>query len=80
MNIKPDDTTIKQLLLSGKQFIIPRFQREYSWEKKNYQEFIEDMTSCLSVKWNNILEPVFFRYYAFYRECFGRNNYRNICC
>lgn len=48
MNIKPDDTTIKQLLFSGKQFIIPRFQREYSWEKKNYQEFIEDMTSCLN--------------------------------
>lgn len=49
MNIKPDDKTIKQLLLSGRQFYIPRFQREYSWEKKNYQEFIEDMIENLSI-------------------------------
>ena len=39
MNIKPQDKTIKELLLSGRQFIIPRFQREYSWDKKNYKEF-----------------------------------------
>ena len=31
MNIKPQDKTIKELLLSGRQFVIPRFQREYSW-------------------------------------------------
>ncbi len=60
MNIKPDDTTIKQLLLSGKQFIIPRFQREYSWEKKNYQEFIEDMTSCISVNSGTITWNQYF--------------------
>ena len=41
MNIKPADTTIQQLLLSKKQFVIPRFQREYSWDKKNYQEFLK---------------------------------------
>ena len=50
MNIKPSDKTIKQLLLSGKQFVIPRFQREYSWEKKNYQEFIEDMIDSLHIE------------------------------
>ena len=49
MNIKPSDTTIKQLLLSNKQFVIPRFQREYSWDKKNYQEFFEDMVDNLSI-------------------------------
>ena len=40
MNIKPQDKTIKELLLSGRQFIIPRFQREYSWDRKNYKEFL----------------------------------------
>lgn len=49
MNIKPSDATIKQLLLSGKQFVIPRFQREYSWDKKNYQEFLEDMIDSLHI-------------------------------
>ena len=43
MNIKPIDKTIKELLGSGKQFSIPRFQREYSWDKKNYQEFLDDI-------------------------------------
>ncbi|WP_017257598.1 DUF262 domain-containing protein [Pedobacter arcticus] len=50
MNIKPIDKTIRELLNSGKQFSIPRFQREYSWDKKNYQEFLDDMISCLDIK------------------------------
>ena len=31
MNIKPQDKIIKELWASGRQFIIPRFQREYSF-------------------------------------------------
>lgn len=50
MNIKPKDKSIKSLLISGSQFSIPRFQREYSWDKKNYQEFIDDMLNCLVLK------------------------------
>ena len=50
MNIKPKDETIKSLLISGSQFSIPRFQREYSWDKKNYQEFFNDMINCLTIK------------------------------
>lgn len=38
MDIKPSTMTITQLLSSRCQFSIPRFQREYSWEKRNYQE------------------------------------------
>ena len=49
MNIKPQDKTIKELLFSGLQFIIPRFQREYSWDRKNYKEFLDDMLNCLIV-------------------------------
>lgn len=43
MNFKPDEKNIRSLLKSGCQFVIPRFQREYSWDKKNYQEFFEDI-------------------------------------
>ena len=60
MNIKPADTTIKQLLLSKKQFVIPRFQREYSWDKKNYQEFIEDMVNNLSISSGTIKHNQYF--------------------
>lgn len=43
MNFKPTDKTIKELLSSGSQFTIPRFQREYSWDKANYVEFYQDI-------------------------------------
>lgn len=49
MNIKPKDRSIKSLFISGNQFSIPRFQREYSWDKKNYQEFFNDMMNCLTI-------------------------------
>lgn len=49
MDIKPYDKTIRDLLGSKRQFIIPRFQRIYSWEKKNYQEFFEDMLGNLTI-------------------------------
>lgn len=60
MNIKPKDKTIKSLLISGSQFIIPRFQREYSWDKKNYEEFIDDMLNCLSIKDNKLIPDNYF--------------------
>lgn len=43
MDIKPQEKSIRDILSSKKQFEIPRFQREYSWEKKHYREFLEDM-------------------------------------
>lgn len=60
MDIKPYDKTIKEILLSGRQFSIPRFQREYSWEKKNYIEFYEDMINCLQVSKGKIKADQYF--------------------
>ena len=60
MNIKTYDKTIKELLLSGKQFIIPRFQRAYSWEKNNYKEFFEDILNCLTIKDGKIIIDQYF--------------------
>ena len=61
MNIKPYDKTIRDLLGSKRQFLIPRFQREYSWDKKNYQEFFEDKSNAKYRQGNcwsrNILSP-----------------------
>ena len=52
MDIKPSTMTITQLLSSRCQFSIPRFQREYSWERRNYQEFFDDMLDCLKIDAN----------------------------
>ena len=50
MDIKPSAMTINQLLGSKCTFSIPRYQREYSWEKNNYQEFLEDMLDGISIE------------------------------
>lgn len=60
MNIKPYDKTIRDLLGSKRQFLIPRFQREYSWERKNYQEFFEDMIGNLVIKGGKISASQYF--------------------
>ena len=60
MNIKPYDKSIKDLLISGRQFKIPRFQRDYSWDRKNYQEFLEDMLGCLVISENKIVPDSYF--------------------
>ena len=60
MNIKPNTMTISQLLSSRCQFMIPRFQREYSWEKENYKEFIDDIIGCLRVDNGKISDSSYF--------------------
>lgn len=60
MNIKPNTMTITQLLSSRCQFMIPRFQREYSWEKDNYKEFMDDMIGCLKVDNGKIEDTSYF--------------------
>ena len=60
MNFKPDEKNIRSLLKSSCQFVIPRFQREYSWDKKNYKEFFEDMINNLVVVEGNIKDEQYF--------------------
>ncbi len=60
MDIKPYDKTIRDLLGSKRQFIIPRFQREYSWDKKNYQEFLDDMIGNLIINNGKISSSQYF--------------------
>ena len=60
MDIKPVDKTIQEILSSKCQFEIPRFQREYSWEKRNYREFFEDILSGLSIEKRRIRNNQYF--------------------
>lgn len=60
MDIKPTSRTIRQLLSSGDRYIIPRFQREYSWEDSNFREFLFDLGSNLSYSDGQILTSSYF--------------------
>lgn len=50
MDIKPKEKLIREILSAKCQYEIPRFQREYSWDKRNYMEFLEDMANNLEIK------------------------------
>lgn len=60
MDFKPVDKTIKDLLISGHPFEIPRFQRAYSWEKRHYAEFLQDITSNLKIADEQIRSDAYF--------------------
>ena len=60
MKIDPVTKSIKELLSSGHQFIIPRFQREYSWEKKNNEEFLRDVLTNIKIQDGKpVVQPYF---------------------
>lgn len=50
MDFVPVSMTIKQILYSGKHLMIPRFQREYCWDKRIVREFYRDIVSRLVFK------------------------------
>lgn len=60
MDFKPEEKTIKDLLVSGHQFEIPRFQRAYSWEKRHYAEFLTDIISNLRISDGTIMADAYF--------------------
>jgi len=60
MDFKPVDKTIKDLLISGHPFEIPRFQRAYSWEKRHYAEFLQDIISILKIENGQIVPDAYF--------------------
>lgn len=57
----PRESTISSILnIKNRQYEIPRFQREYSWEKKHYKEFLEDMISNINIKEDEIEVTQYF--------------------
>ena len=52
--INAKDTTIYDFLKNSKQIIIPRYQRPYSWEKKNVETLMNDVRENYYI--GNIIE------------------------
>lgn len=60
MDFKPSDKQITSVLKSEKQFVIPRFQREYSWGKKENEEFYTDIIRNLVYEKGEIRSTEYF--------------------
>lgn len=48
MKFEATGKSIKSILSEHEQLIIPRFQRDFSWDKRNYEEFFDDILSQIS--------------------------------
>ena len=46
-NSKP---IVIQTFFTDKKYIIPRYQREYSWGKEQLEDFYSDIVSCIKEK------------------------------
>lgn len=49
MNFQAEPVTINTLLSVSKQYYIPRYQRDFSWEKENIDELWSDLLECISI-------------------------------
>jgi uncharacterized protein with ParB-like and HNH nuclease domain len=52
MELEAASTTINDLLSVSKKLVVPRFQREYCWDKDRVRDLWEDITSCIDYKSN----------------------------
>lgn len=60
MDINPTAKTIKELLLSGRRFVIPRFQREYCWDKRISRIFFNDILKQIIISKEEVKTQSYF--------------------
>lgn len=60
MEFKAVPRTIADTLDLKRKYIIPRFQREYSWENDELQELWDDLLECFTLKENNLFPNEYF--------------------
>lgn len=54
MTFDPRRESIEALLTASRQYKVPRFQREFSWDRTNYKEFYLDILKQISFKEKNL--------------------------
>ncbi len=65
MNIKPDTYDIRKILNSGP-YIVPRFQRPYSWQNEQLSDLYDDILNRITV--DNQEEPLYLGAFVFNNE------------
>lgn len=53
MKFHPVDAKIKDVFGSGNVYQIPNFQRDYSWEKDNFEDFLNDLLAVSNATYDN---------------------------
>lgn len=53
MDFRPLDKTIRKIFDGDNTYKIPNFQREFSWKKKNYKEFLIDLLTSMEIRYDN---------------------------
>lgn len=53
MKFHPEDKKIKDILGSGNVYQIPNFQRDYSWETDNFEDFLKDLLAASNATYDN---------------------------
>jgi uncharacterized protein with ParB-like and HNH nuclease domain len=51
--MKASETNFQALIEGTKQYIVPMFQRPYSWQKKQWQELLDDLTDLYESEHSN---------------------------
>lgn len=60
MNLSAYPRTIKDILTLNRKYIIPRYQREYSWEKTELEEFWKDLNEQIKVIEGKLIAQDYF--------------------
>lgn len=60
MNLSAYPRTIKDILTLNRKYIIPRYQREYSWEKTELEEFWKDLNEQIKVTDGKLIAQDYF--------------------
>ncbi|WP_285398448.1 DUF262 domain-containing protein [Lysinibacillus sp. fls2-241-R2A-57] len=53
MKFHPEDKKIKDIFGSGNVYQIPNFQRDYSWETDNFEDFLNDLLAASNATYDN---------------------------
>ncbi|WP_370277693.1 DUF262 domain-containing protein [Pontibacterium sp.] len=60
MDVKPNYCSIESVFSDSNTFIVPRYQRAYSWRKENHIEYADDLLSLYDKHQNNNKEAEHF--------------------
>lgn len=53
MNFDAVGDNVRGLLTATRSYVVPRFQRDFSWDEYNYKEFLNDLLAQLICDDNN---------------------------
>ncbi|HEY5535312.1 MAG TPA: DUF262 domain-containing HNH endonuclease family protein [Ignavibacteria bacterium] len=65
MNIKPDTYDIRKILNSGP-YIVPRFQRPYSWQNEQLSDLYDDILNRITI--DDLNDPLYLGAFVFNNE------------